>query len=452
MFYVKMTLKRRCFLACFVFLVSVSVATSAVAAQSSSERKTYTLKNGLKVVLVENHKSPVVVFQIWYKVGSRMEHVGNTGLSHLLEHMMFKGTKKVPKGEFSKIVAKNGGNENAFTSNDYTAYFEKFSREHLNLSFQLESDRMQNIILDPKEFLMERDVVAEERRSRYVDDPNGALFEAVNSVAFKVHPYRNPTIGWMTDIQGLTREDLLEHYKKYYQPSNAEIVVVGDFDEAKAIGEIRKYFEKIPKGALIKNKKIVEPTQHGEKRVIVKKDAKLYKVYIAYHVPNYESKDSYSLDVLSQILFAGKSSRMYQEFVQKRKMVLSIDGGYSPTTAAPELFQFSATLHASTEVKAFESELYKQIDELKKELISTNELKKAKNQVEADFIFSQDSFFYQAMMIGRAESVGAGLEYLDNYVHNIRKVTAVDVKNVVKKYFSADNRTVGILTPTKPSP
>jgi len=305
-------------------------------AEMFSGGKEYKLKNDLKVILVEDHKAPVVVFQIWYKVGSRMEHVGNTGLSHLLEHMMFKGTKNMAKGEFSKIVAKNGGNENAFTSRDYTAYYEKFSSDRLPLSFKLESDRMQNMIIDPKEFLLERDVVKEERRSRYEDDPDGALYEAVNSIAFKVHPYRNPTIGWMTDIGQLTREDLEYHYRKYYQPSNATIVVVGDFNKDEAIKQIRTYFESIPAGPPIEEKNILEPPQKGEKRVVVKKDVKLKSLFIAYHVPNYSDKDGYALDVLSQVLFAGKSSRMYQEFVKNKKMAIGIDGGYSSISAAPK--------------------------------------------------------------------------------------------------------------------
>jgi len=443
------TIKRiHYFSLCLLFAFSMLIAQKADA-RIFPKRKIYTLKNGLKVVLIEDHKSPVVVFQIWYKVGSRMEYVGNSGLSHLLEHMMFKGTTNVPKGGFSKIVAKNGGNENAFTSRDYTAYFEKFSSEHLPLSFKLESDRMQNILLDPKEFLLERDVVKEERRSRYEDSPEGALYEAVNAAAFQVHPYRNPTIGWMTDLNHMTREELLRHYKKYYQPANAVIVVVGDFNNADAVKGIHTYFEKIPRGPKIEDNKIEEPTQSGERKIKLHKEAKLYIVSVVYHVPNYRSNDSYALDVLSQILFAGKSSRMYMEFVKNKKMVLSIDGGYSPISAAPGLFEFNANLHPNSKPEEFERELFRQIEKLKSSYVSEEELSKAKNQVEADFIFSMDSVFYQAMLIGRSEATGAGIEYLDSYVENIRKVSGEEVQNVAKKYFSHENRTVGVLVPER---
>jgi zinc protease len=420
------------------------------AAAQAIDSQVTMLDNGLKLITLEDHKSPVVTFQIWYRVGSIDETAGTTGLSHLMEHMMFKGTKKYPKGEFSRRVAQNGGTENAFTSKEYTAFFEKFASDRLELSLKLESDRMQNLQLDPKEVTLELDVVKEERRSSTDDDPTSLLIEDLYAAAFKVHPYHSPVIGWMTELDSLRYEDLVGHYKKYYVPNNAIIVVVGDFETASLISQIKRYFGDIPPGELYPRRKLVEPEQLGERRIELHKSAQLPFVAIAYHVPNLTHPDSFALEVVQNILSAGKSSRLYQELVYKKRIALYAGGDYNRINSAPELFLFYGGLQPDKTSAEFEQAVYQQLEKLKTEPISDSELQKAKNQVEASFVFGQDSIFYQAMQIGQLETIGVDHKpYLDQFVANVRAVTKQDVMRVAQDYFGEINRTVAVLFPEK---
>ena len=410
--------------------------------------KEYTLDNGLKVLLMEEHKAPVATFQIWYRVGSRNERPGNTGMSHLLEHMMFKGTKKYGPKTFSQTVQRNGGNDNAFTSKDYTAYFETFSSDRIWLSLDMESDRMRGLLLDPKEFSSERDVVKEERRLNYEDDPESAMFEKMMEVAFLNHPFRIPTIGWMNDLTNMKVEDLKIHYDSYYTPNNATIVVVGDFDSGKMLAEIKKSFGNIPKGIDPPKVTVVEPEQKGERRLHLKKEAELPVVVAGYHVPDLENEDSYPLAVLELILSGGKSSRLYKTLIYEKQIALYAGGDYSMVSTDPNMFYLYAGAMPGKPVEEVEKALYSEIDKFKTDPVSETELTKARNQIEASFIMGQDSNFNRAMLLGQYETV-ASWKLLDKYVDGIRKVTAEDVMRVAKKYFSEDNRTVGILVPVK---
>lgn len=406
------------------------------------------LPNGLKVLLKEEHKAPVVTFQIWYKVGSRNERLGKTGLSHMLEHMMFKGTKKHGPKTFSQIVQRNGGNDNAFTSHDYTAYFENFAADRIMTSLELESDRMQNLLLDPKEFLSERDVVKEERRMRYEDDPVNTMVEQMMSVAFSAHPYQWPVIGWMSDIGSFTRDDLFSHYRTYYSPNNATIVVAGDFNPKTLLLQIEKYFGSIPRGPEVPRGTAVEPKHPGERRVIVKKLAELPAVFAGYNVPTLQHADSYAIEVLQGVLSSGKSSRLYKSLVYEKQLALYAGGDYDNVSADPNLFYVYAGVMPGKTVEEVEKALYLEIDRLKNEPASDEELQKAKNQIEAGFIMGQDSIFYQAMLLGQFESV-ASWKLLEKYVDNIRAVSKEDVMRVAREYFTEENRTVGILIPLK---
>jgi len=406
------------------------------------------LPNGLKVLLKEEHKAPVVTFQIWYKVGSRNECLGKTGMSHMLEHMMFKGTKKYGPKTFSQTVQRNGGNDNAFTSHDYTAYFENFSADRIDISLELESDRMQNLLIDPKEFLSEREVVKEERRMRYEDDPVNSMLEQMMAVAFSAHPYQWPVIGWMTDINNLTRDDLYKHYRTYYAPNNATIVVVGDFDAKKMFARIENAFGSIPRGPDVPKVGAVESKHRGERRIVVKKQAELSAVFAGYNVPTLKQKDSYALEVLQGVLSSGKSSRLYRSLVYEKQLALYVGGDYDNISADPNLFTLYAGVMPGKATDEVEKAFYSEIDKFKTEFVSEEELQKAKNQIESSFIMSQDSIFYQAMLLGQFETV-ADWRLLESYVYNIRAVTKEDVMRVAKEYFTEDNRTVGILVPIK---
>lgn len=407
-----------------------------------------TLPNGLKVILLEEHKASVVTFQVWYKVGSRNEVTGKTGLSHLLEHMMFKGTPKHGKGEFSRIVAKNGGTENAFTANDYTAYFENFASDRIELSLELESDRMQNLLIDPKEFHLEREVVKEERRTRTDDDPYSFLIENLYAIAFLVHPYHAPVIGWMSDLDDLTRDDAFHYYKQHYLPNNATVVVVGDFNTKTLLPKIKAAFEQIPKGPEPPKYIPPEPIQLGERRAVVKREAQLPFVFAAFHTPNYKSPDTYALTVLSSILSSGKSARLYRSLVYRQQIALDAGGHYDGLTADPELFYIYATARPQVSPEEIEEALTDEISRLQTEPVSGQELQKAKNQIESDFILGSDSNFFRAMRIGTAETVGAGHEYITRFVENIRKVTAQEVLQAARKYLVEEQRSVGTLLPT----
>ncbi|MBI4745200.1 MAG: insulinase family protein [Deltaproteobacteria bacterium] len=428
-------------------LMIVTVSASAFAAGWDGVKE-YTLDNGLKVLLMEEHKAPVATFQIWYRIGSRNELPGNTGMSHLLEHMMFKGTKKYGPKTFSQTVQRNGGNDNAFTSKDYTAYFETFSSDRIWLSLDMESDRMRGLLLDPKEFNSERDVVKEERRLNHEDDPESALYEKMMEVAFLNHPYRIPTIGWMDDLTNMTVEDLKVHYDTHYVPNNATIVVVGDFESEKMLSEIKKQFASIPKGAEPRRVTIEEPLQKGERRLFLKKEAELPVLIAGYHVPALTHKDSYPLSLLELILSAGKRSRLYKSIVYEKQMALYAGGDYSMVSTDPSMFYLYAASMPGKPLEEVEKAIYAEIDKFKIEPVSEKELTKAKNQIEASFIMGQDSNFNRAMLLGQYETV-ASWKLLDKYVDEMRKVTAEDVMRVAKQYFSEDNRTVGILVPVK---
>ncbi len=430
-----------------LFLLSVVfLATPALGQDIRVTEKI--LPNGLKVLLKEEHKAPVVTFQIWYRVGSRNEVLGKTGESHMLEHMMFKGAKKYGPKQFSQTVMRNGGNDNAFTGKDYTAYFETFAADRIGISLDLESDRMQNLLLDPKEFLSERDVVKEERRMRYEDDPTSTMVEQMMATAFLSHPYHWPVIGWMADIGNLTRDDLYKHYKTYYAPNNATIVVVGDFDTRKLLPEIEKYFGSIPRGSEVPAVGAVEVKQLGERRIIVKKEAELPAVFAGYHTPDLKNPDSYALEVLQSVLSSGKSSRIYKSLVYEKQIALYAGGDYDNISNDPNLFYVYAGVMPGKTTEEVEKALYAEIDKLKTTPVADEELQKAKNQIEAGFIMGQDSVFFQAMLLGQYETV-ANWKMLEKYLDGIRAVTKEDIQRVVKEYFSEDNRTVGILVPVQ---
>jgi zinc protease len=406
------------------------------------------LPNGLKVLLLENHKSPSVTFQVWYRVGSRNEADGKSGLSHFLEHMMFKGTSKVRPEEYSRIIASNGGRSNAFTSTDHTVYFATMSREKIGIAIDLEADRMADAILNGTYFDAEKQVVMEERRLRTEDNPVSTLDEVTSAVAYILHPYRRPVVGWMEDLHNLTREDLQQYYRTYYKPNNAFLVVVGDFSTEEVLAKIRSAFGKIPQGPKPPQVNIQEPLQKGERRVVLKKDAELPFVLIGYHAPNLNHPDSFALDLLTVILASGRSSRLYQDLVYHQRIARSVDADYGRLSIDPTIFSITAQVMPQKDPVEVERAIDALLDRVRSEPVSDRELEKAKNQVEAAFVFGQDAIFGQAMRTGQYES-SAGWRLMDSYLPGIRKVTAGDILKVAQKYLDPDRRTVGILIPTK---
>ena len=431
-------------------LLSVILFASQTSMVHAVEPKEYTLSNDMKVILVEVPKAPVATVQVWYKVGSRNEVMGRAGLSHMLEHMMFKGTTKYPKGTFSRLVRKSGGMDNAFTSQDFTAYFENLAADRVTLALELEADRMQGLILDANEFKTEREVVKEERRLRNEDDPQGALVEALFAQAFMSHPYHWPVIGWFSDLDAMNLDDLQRHYDTYYSPNNATLLVVGDIKADTLLPIIARLFEPIPKGPSPKSLAVTEAQQHGERRFFLKREAQVPFVMMGYRVPNYSSDDSYALNVLESILSHGKSARLYQSLVYEQKTALAVGADYGLMQADPGLFYFYAVVKPGEKVEAVEEAVLKEIHRLQIEAPSDLELQRAKNQIEAAHIFEQDSNFRQAMLLGEAETIGAGWRKVSQFVERTRAVTAQDIQRVASQYLTADTRTTGTLIPQPP--
>ncbi len=428
-----------------LILLWVSSSPAALADRVYEE----VLPNGLKVIILEDRKAPVVTFQVWYRVGSRNEEWGKTGLSHMLEHMMFKGTLKTGPEEFSRLIQENGGNDNAFTSSDYTAYFTNISSARILIPLELEADRMANLVLREEDFRTERMVVIEERRLRTEDNPQAFLVEQLDAAAFQVHPYRWPIIGWMADLEALTLQDLKDYYRTYYNPANAFIVVVGDVTKEDLLPSIRKAFASIPAGVPPRQERTLESPQMGERRIVVKREARLPYIIMAHHVPNLSHPDSYVLEVIEAILSKGKSSRLYVNLVRGKQIALTAGADHSLLSRDPNLFYLDAEPMPGKDPAALEEALNREIERLQNEPVPEQELVKAKNQLEASFVYSQDSLFAQAMVLARHE-ISAGWRSADNYLPSIRKVTPDDIMRVAKRYLNPDNRTTALLIPLAP--
>lgn len=409
----------------------------------------YRLENGLKVLVIQDRKAPLATFQVWYRVGSRDEPEGKSGISHLLEHMMFKGTPRYGSKVFSNIVQRNGGSDNAFTTKDYTMYFQTLASDRIDISIELEADRMTNLLLNEKDVVSERNVVMEERRMRYEDDPQNLLYEELVATALKAHPYRRPVIGWMSDISSIGRDDLLGYYKKHYAPQNAFIVVSGDVDPDDILARIRKAFGGISRTAdPVAAVRTKEPQQRGEKRILLRKEAELPYVLIAYHVPSIPDDDSYALDVLSTVLSGGKSSRLYRSLVYEKRIALSAFADYSGIHRDPFLFILGGTSAPGKDAAAVEQAIYDEVAGIIAEAPAEQEVEKAKNQTEASFVFAQDSNYAQALYTGMFEMMG-DWRLKEGYLRGIRAVSAGDLQRVAKKYFTPENRTVAVLIPVK---
>ncbi|WP_457673846.1 M16 family metallopeptidase [Thiolapillus sp.] len=413
----------------------------------------FMLDNGMKVIVKPDHRAPVVVSQVWYKVGSSYELPGTTGVSHVLEHMMFKGTKNVPPDEFSRIVAALGGSENAFTGIDYTAYFETLSKKHLERALELEADRMQNLLLDEKEFRREVAVVREERRLRTDDDPNGLLWEQFNAVAWRVSPYRNPVIGWMHDLEVMTVADLQAWYDQWYSPDNALLVVVGDVVPAEVLALAKKHFGAIPARKREAWRQRPEPEQKGPVRMTLKVPAEQPVLLMGYKAPAMvdlkDPAEAYALVVLSSILGDGDSSRLSASVVRDQGLAVSASSSYDAFSRLSGLLEIEAIPARETDLDELEKALRAQVKRLRDEPVSKAELERVINRTLAARVFARDSMFYQAMLIGMRETNGYDWRSLDEELEHIRAVTAEQVRAVARKYLVDQRLTVARLEPVK---
>ncbi len=400
------------------------------------------LDNGLVVLTKEVHTSPIVTSMIWYRVGSRNEELGQTGKSHFLEHMLFKGTDRFKKGEIDLITLKNGGGNNAFTSHDFTAYYFNFASDRWEVALEIEADRMTSCAFDPEEFEAEKKVVIEELKTG-LDSPWGLLHQEEEAAAFKVHPYRNPIVGWLQDVERATVEEQQAYYRRFYHPNNAVLVIAGDFDSQRILTKVSRVFGSIPVGPPVPRMVLQEPPQRGERRLVVRWRSKVPRIGIAYHAPQIAHPDSYRLQVLGVLLSEGKASRFYQRLVEREQSVTFVSAEYGESKD-PTLFHVRSEARGEHSLEEIETSIYDELDRVANGELSQHELDRAKHQIEAHFILSRERTLDQAILLGQIEALH-GLDYIDSYLQRINAVTAADVAAACRQYLHEDNRTVARL-------
>ena len=428
---------------------------SAFPAITFAEIQEFKLSNGLKLVVQEDHRSPVVVSQVWYRAGALDEVNGKTGVAHLLEHMMFKGTIKYKPGQFSRMIAAAGGKENAFTGQDFTCYFQQLEKSKLPLSFKLEADRMANLQITDEEFAKEIKVVMEERRWRTEDKPQSKVNEQFQAIAFRAHPYARPVVGHMNDLENMTAADAREWYKNWYTPNNAIIVVVGDVKAAEVLKLAKQYFGPIKSRALPARKPQIEPAQIGERRAVVKAPGKLPYLVMGFHVPTLPNSKSevpewepYALEVLAGVLSGNDSARLNQKLVRETSLAVDVGAGYDTTSRGQQsLFELVGTPAEGKTVTELEAALLAQIELIKTGGVTQQELNRVKASVIAADVYQRDSMFYQAMQIGQLETMGYSWRLLKEYPEKLKTVTSEQIQAVAKKYLVKDNLNVATLDP-----
>ncbi len=410
-----------------------------------------TLKNGMRVIVKEDRRAPTAVQMVWYRVGSVDEVDGTSGVAHVLEHMMFKGTPSVGPGEFNKRVAAAGGRDNAFTSRDYTAYYQQVPKEKLEEMMQLEADRMRHLNVDAKEFEQEIKVVMEERRMRTDDNPQSKLFEQMTAVAFQAHPYRRPIIGWMNDLETMTVADAKAWYDTWYVPNNAYAVITGDVDHQAVFALAEKYYGPLEGRALPVRKAQTEPAQEGVRKLSVKAPAELPVLIMGYKAPVLRDveKDSepYALDMLSAILDGHDAARFNKKLVRENKVALSVGIDYDGTARGPGMLYLHGSPSEGKTVADLEAALRAEIAHVQKDGVSEQELKRAKAQLLASQVYKLDSMFGQAMEIGQNESAGIPYQKISRMLDKLQQVTAAEIQAVAQKYFNDDALTIGVLDP-----
>ena len=433
-------------------LFIVFTQLSWAAGLKSADTHEYQLNNGLKLIVREDHRAPTVAHMVWYRAGSMDEINGRTGVAHVLEHMMFKGTHKVKAGDFSRLVAAVGGRENAFTSRDYTAYFQQIEKSKLEDVIRLEADRMSNLNFDDAEFLKEIQVVMEERRLRTEDNPSSLLNESLMATAFMSSPYRHPIIGWMNDLQNMKASDARDWYRSWYAPNNATVVISGDVDAKKVLSMVEKYYGVALARELPVRKPQIEPIQKGVKQVQVKAPADNAQLAMAWKVPRLEpgkldDPEPYALELLTAVLDGYDNARLNRVLVKQEKVVNDVGVGYDMISRGPELFLISATMAKGKRVEQAQASIRKALDELKQKGILESELKRIKVRILSEQIYKRDSIFGQAMEIGTTEMAGFSWKDIDYMLEKMQNITPEQVQAVAQKYLVDEGLTIATLDP-----
>jgi len=431
----------------FLFLLFIQASWAA-----SVDTHEFTLNNGLKLIVKEDHRAPTVAHMVWYRAGSMDEVNGRTGVAHVLEHMMFKGTDKVKAGEFSRLVAAVGGREYAFTSRDYTAYFQQVEKSKLDEVMKLEADRMSNLNFDDAEFLKEIQVVMEERRLRTEDNPSSLLNESLMATAYMSSPYRHPIVGWMNDLENMKAADARDWYRSWYAPNNATVVISGDVDPKKILQVVEKYYGVVPAHELPVRKPQIEPPQKGMKQVQVKAPADNAQLAMAWKVPRLvpgklDDPEPYALELLTAVLDGYDNARFNRVLVKQEKVVNDVGVGYDMISRGPELFLITASLAKGKTVMQAEASIRKSLNELKQKGILESELKRIKVRILSDQIYKRDSIFGQAMEIGSTEMAGFSWRDIDVMLEKMQTITPAQVQAVAQKYLVDEGLTIAVLDP-----
>lgn len=435
-----------------LFILFIGLAWRAVPASAGVfDPESFTLDNGMQVVVVPNHRAPIVTHMVWYKVGAADEAAGESGNAHFLEHLMFKGTKTLAPGEFSRIIQLNGGRENAFTSQDYTAYFQTVARDRLETMMKHEADRMTNLVLTDEVVLPERDVVIEERRSRTDNNPGAKLHETMQAALYLNHPYRLPVIGWQHEIEALNTETALAFYRKWYAPNNAILIVAGDVtaEEVRPLAE--KYYGVIPFKAVPERNRTEEPPQTSARRVI-HESARVRQpsLSINYLAPSYrsgESQHAYALQVLDEVLSGGSTSRLYKSLVVEKKLAVSVGSRYSASALDLSDFNFYASPQPGVEMEGLEAALRKEIDAVLENGITAKELASAKRRKRAGLVYARDDLGTAPRVIGTSLATGRTIEEIENWPDLIDAVTLEQVLAAARAVFRDDSSVTGLLLP-----
>ena len=434
-----------------VSLTILILLTVSAAQAATGKVHEYRLRNGMKLLVKEDHRAPVVMSQVWYKVGSSYETEGLTGVSHVLEHMMFKGTKRYPDGELTRIVSELGGSQNAGTSSDYTVYYQKLAAKDLATSFELEADRMRHLILTKKDFAKEIKVVREERRMRTDNNPQSKTYERFNAQAHIASPYHHPVIGWMRDLNNMTVDDLKGWYKAWYTPNNAIVVVVGDVDPKRVYRLAKHYFGPIKGRSVPSLKPQDEIPPLGKRSLSVSLPAKLPWLVMGYNVPSLvvekQQWKPYALEVLVAVLDGGDSARFSKNLVRGKQIATYVNTRYDMTSRLAGLLTFTGVPAKGHTLNELRNAIHDEIKRMQTTLVSADELKRIKTQVIAEKVYSQDSLSYQAYMIGGLEVVGLSWKESDAYVKKIQAVTPAQVREVAKEYLVPARLTIGELHP-----
>lgn len=444
--------------AALVFAVSGFIMALLAVASDDAEAKskvtTYMLDNGMKVIVIPDRRAPVVTHMVWYRVGAADEPLGHSGIAHFLEHLMFKGTEKIPPGEFSKIIARNGGQDNAFTGQDVTAYFQRVAKDRLELVMGMEADRMVNLRLDEKDVQTERKVILEERRTRVDNDPESILSEQVQAALYQAHPYGIPIIGWEHEIKSLQREDVLKFYNRFYAPNNAILVVAGDVEPEQVLELAKKTYGKNPAVEEIeKQQRVTEPEHKAQRRVLLKDpragQATLQRVYRAPSYTTASEGEAEALDLLMKIAASGATSRLYERLVVEKKIASSITGWYGGTALNDGRIAIYAVSGGTSkkDVETVEAEIDAVLAEIIEKGVTQEELERARNVYIASYIYGSDSQSSLARRYGWSLTTGRSVVDIESWPERLKKVKTEDIQNVAKKYFNIKSSVTGVLLP-----